>query len=792
MKKKKQTKKIKVKRTIKEKKILTSHNISKVFNSLDAQTINKKQYLKAPSVKPETITKVITQTIETPALTSDKQINKSKKATSTKKEPKMVSSVDNKKPVTTLLSTETKLDRHSLRVIQCAEKAAQREKRRYLHYLASRKVMIANQNAKEQETKQKTANLKVNLKTTSNAADNKAELKSTPAVVKKTKHKSLKNVLKTFFLTKKAKKVDKKDQSKKQLLIDQLWNKMLNEAFAKSKKLKEKQCQAIIKEKQAIKKALKTKTNFYNDNKSIYAVELNKITKTFNKGQFFALKNTTLKVKKNTIHAIVGENGAGKTTLMSVLFGQFKADSGEVYVNGIQSRFKTSLDATNAGIGMVHQHFKLVNVYSLLDNIILGAETTKYGFIDRNESRKKIEAIAKKYNLRINLDNQVRYSSVGEQQTTEIIKLLYRDANILIFDEPTAVLSDVEIQGFLKMLKEFKELGKTIILITHKLNEVEQVADEVTVLRRGETIKTVPMKKTNKNALADMMVGEKLIMHINNIDDKDYKNRPVVCEIRNLNAYKTSQKHVLALNNLNLDVHQGEILGIAGIEGNGQTELALILGGLLKKRVSGSVKIYDPVHKVMVDALKSSVNQLYSCAGLAHVPEDRLKYGLVLDETVAINSVLPIINKRPFTYFGLINNVAINRYCKEIIYKWDVRGANGGKSLARSLSGGNQQKLVIGRELTREHNLSIFVQPTRGLDLGAIQYVHKKIIEDVKKGRTVILISYELDEILSIATRIVVLDKGKVVFNDLRKKANHQILGRYLSNSALSEQKVVK
>ena len=311
---------------------------------------------------------------------------------------------------------------------------------------------------------------------------------------------------------------------------------------------------------------------------------------------------------------------------MSILFGIVKPDRGKVFVNGKRVNFHSPNDAVMAGIGMVHQHFKLVNTFTILENIILGAEITRFGFLDKKTAAKKINDLSTKYNLPVHLDLVTRNASVGEQQRTEILKLLYRDAEILIFDEPTAVLSDQEIAGFLKMIKEFKKLGKTIIIITHKLNEVKAVADRATIIRKGQSVKVVDVKKTSQKTIADLMVGKKLVMNVNTSKDDNYQTRPVVCEIQNLNAYKISQPSIKALDDFCLDIHEGEILGLAGIEGNGQTELALILGGLLKKRVNGSVKLYNAELGKEIDVLKSSVSQLYDF-GVAHIPEDRLKYG---------------------------------------------------------------------------------------------------------------------------------------------------------------------
>ena len=515
-----------------------------------------------------------------------------------------------------------------------------------------------------------------------------------------------------------------------------------------------------------------------------YAVEMINITKTFFNGALKANDNLNLRVRTGEIHAIVGENGAGKSTAMSILFGTLKQDSGIVKVNGKIANFHSSRDATAAGIGMVHQHFKLVNVYTLLENIVLGAEKTKHGIIDMKKMHSIVKELAKKYNLSVNLNSKVKDAPIGEQQRTEILKLLYRNVQILIFDEPTAVLSDQEIAGFLNMLLEFKRQGKTIILITHKLNEVKKVADHATIIRHGKFVKEVDVKKTTTQDMADAMVGKKLVISVNKDTNLNYKNKPVICSIKNLNAFKIAQPKVLALNNFSLDIHEGEIIGLAGIEGNGQTELSLILGGLLKHNVTGEVTLFNNKTNKKTNVLKSNIKTLYK-DGISHVPEDRLKYGIVKDETVAINSVLPEIDQYPFTKWGFLNNSAIFAHAKSIISKWNVMGAQGGYARANNLSGGNQQKLVLGRELTRPHLLSILAQPTRGLDLGAINNVHDQIMLDVKNSRASILISYELDEILSITTRIVVISNGKVVYDSPTIKTNRETIAKYLSNSAM-------
>ncbi len=516
---------------------------------------------------------------------------------------------------------------------------------------------------------------------------------------------------------------------------------------------------------------------------SPYVVELINISKTYNNGAIIANKNLTIKVRKNTIHALVGENGAGKSTIMSILFGSTKPDKGKILVKGVQKNFKSSNDAAKSGIGMVHQHFKLINNFTALDNIILGNETTKFGFINRYVARERIKELCKKYNLMINLDQKVISSTVSEQQRIEILKLLYRDVEILIFDEPTAVLSDHEIEGFLNMLKNFKKMKKTVILITHKLNEVKSVADYATIIRKGEVVKDIQVSQYSEKQIATAMVGKDIPIVKKFNSNKKNENKKIICDIKNLSAYKISQPNVLALNNFNLTLYENEIVGLAGIEGNGQTELALIIGGILKNVISGEVKIYDLNTNKYINAINENVETLNEC-GVSHVPEDRLKYGIIGNETVSINSVLTSINKKPFTRLGFINNKEIDKYANRVIANWDIRGANNGKTLAAKLSGGNQQKLVIGRELTKKHNLLILVQPTRGLDFGAINLIHQKIVDDVRKNHTcVLLISYELNEILSISSRIAIIDNGQIVYDESSSKTTRQIIGEYLAKS---------
>ncbi|MDR3330391.1 MAG: ABC transporter ATP-binding protein [Mycoplasmataceae bacterium] len=510
-----------------------------------------------------------------------------------------------------------------------------------------------------------------------------------------------------------------------------------------------------------------------------YAVEMQGITKTFANGSIIANENLDIKVKTNTIHAIIGENGAGKSTLMSILFGIYKPDKGSINVNGHEVKFKSAQDASSTGLGMVHQHFKLVEVFTLLENIILGAEITRHGTLDRKTSKALIMELSKKYSLPVDLNKRVNKASVGEQQRVEILKLLYRDSNILIFDEPTAVLSDAEIQGFLKMLLEFKKLGKTIIIITHKLNEVKEVADHATVIRLGKKVDDFDVHNTSVNAMAEAMVGRHLNPIKNIMADVEINKNDVILSVKNLHANKISSNKIEALKDISFNVHKGEILGIAGVEGNGQTELAMAIGGLIKP-TKGIIELQTNGKNVIVNNLP--IRKIYD-HGISHVPEDRHKYGLLLDETVSFNAVAPEIDRQPFSKFGFLNRHAINEYAQLLCTKFDVRGANGGRSIARSLSGGNQQKLVLGREINRKHSVIVYVQPTRGLDLGAIQDIHKHIMDDAKNGAAVVLISYELDEIFDIASTIMVIDNGHILYHNSAKHTTREIVGQHISSA---------
>ncbi|MCQ3908169.1 MAG: ABC transporter ATP-binding protein [Mycoplasmoidaceae bacterium] len=459
---------------------------------------------------------------------------------------------------------------------------------------------------------------------------------------------------------------------------------------------------------------------------------------------------------------------------MSILFGLYKQDSGEIYVAGKKVDFKNAMQANAAGLGMVHQHFKLVLAFNLLQNIILGAETTRRGLLYEKPAIEKINKICNEYGFKIDLMQKTAEASVGTQQKVEIIKLLYRGAEVLIFDEPTAVLSDDEIAGFLNMLRTLKKQGKTIILISHKLNEVLDVADTITVLRKGITVGTYPRSEVDTAKLVELIVGHKMIENPNVLN---FENRlSPILKIEHIKMHKQSDKNLTAINDLSLTVNSGEIVGIAGIEGNGQSELALALAGL-QHPDKGKITFY-------VSGLDTDITHetphIISNLGLSHVPEDRHKYGCILDETVAFNLISNQINNKLYNRFGFLKMKEINMNANNLCTKFNVLGANKGKSKFRSLSGGNQQKVVVARELSKPHSIIVMVQPTRGLDIGAINTIHEYILEESKKGKAVILISYELDEILKIASRVVVMDHGDIVYDGLKTKTDRQLIGKFL------------
>ncbi len=478
-----------------------------------------------------------------------------------------------------------------------------------------------------------------------------------------------------------------------------------------------------------------------------YVIEMRHITKEF--GTFKANDNVNLQVKKGEIHALLGENGAGKSTLMNMLSGILEPTSGEIYLNGKAVKVTSPTAANRLGIGMVHQHFMLVDAFTVTENIILGSEKTHFGTLNKKEARKEIEEVSKRYGLSVNPDAYVRDISVGMQQRVEILKTLYRGAEVLIFDEPTAVLTPQEIDELITIMKELVKEGKSIILITHKLDEIKAVADRCTVIRRGKGIGTVDIKDVTSQQLADMMVGRAVSFKT---AKKLAQPKEVVLDVQNLVVKEN--RGVEAVKDLSLQVRAGEVLGIAGIDGNGQSELLQALTGL-RKVESGRITING-------DDITNRTPRKITESGVGHVPEDRHKYGLVLDMTLAENIGIQTYYQEPYSKMGVLNYAEINEHARELIQEFDVRTVNE-LVAAKALSGGNQQKAIIAREVSRDPDLLIVANPTRGLDVGAIEFIHKRLIEQRDKLKAVLLISFELEEILNVSDRIAVIHAGKIV-----------------------------
>ena len=503
---------------------------------------------------------------------------------------------------------------------------------------------------------------------------------------------------------------------------------------------------------------------------SEYVIEMNHIRKEF--PGIVANDDITLQLRKGEIHALLGENGAGKSTLMSVLFGLYQPEAGTIKKDGAEVKINNPNDATALGIGMVHQHFKLIEVFTVLDNIILGAETTsKLGFLKKKEARKKVQELSEKYGLKVNLDAKVEDITVGMQQRVEILKMLYRDNDILIFDEPTAVLTPQEIDELMEIMRGFAKEGKSILFITHKLNEIMAVSDRVTVLRKGKYIGTVNTKDTSKQELSNMMVGRPVQLEINK-DDADPAE--VVLNVEGLTVPSKIHKND-AVKDVSFNVRKGETVCIAGIDGNGQTELIHGLTGL-EKATAGKIEICGQ------DVSHASIRKR-SQAGMSHIPEDRHKHGLVLGFTLEQNLVLQKYMEPQFQNHGFIKFDEVRKYADKLIEDYDVRSGQGPVTVARSMSGGNQQKAIIARELDRDEPLIVAVQPTRGLDVGAIEHIHKQLIAERDKGKAVLLVSLELDEVLGLSDRILVLYEGEIVGELDPKKTDAQELGLYMSGA---------
>jgi general nucleoside transport system ATP-binding protein len=479
-----------------------------------------------------------------------------------------------------------------------------------------------------------------------------------------------------------------------------------------------------------------------------YVVEMLDIRKEF--PGIVANDNISLSLKKGEVHALLGENGAGKSTLMGVLFGMYQPEKGVIKVNGKEVRITNPNVANKLGIGMVHQHFKLVDNFTVTENIILGSEPLRGIVLDIDKAAKKISELSKHYGLNVDPNAKIEDISVGMQQRVEIMKMLYREAEVLIFDEPTAVLTPNEIEELMKIMRNLINEGKSIIIITHKLKEIKAVADRCTVIRRGKSIGTVNVAEASEASLAEMMVGR----HVNfKVDKKESTPGEVVLKIDSLSA-KNNRK-VMGLKNFSLEVRKGEIVGVAGVEGNGQTELVEVITGL-RKAESGKVSLYG--EDITNDPIRKRIEK-----GMGHIPEDRHKRGLVLDYPLESNMVLEVYNKRPFSKNGLLNGAKIREYANKILENFDVRSGEGASSIARTLSGGNQQKAIIGRELELDPDLLIAVQPTRGLDVGSIEYIHKRLIQHRDSGKAVLLISLELDEVLQLSDRIAIVNNGDLI-----------------------------
>lgn len=605
-----------------------------------------------------------------------------------------------------------------------------------------------------------------------------------------------------------------------------------------------------------------------NDASEDFVIEMRHITKEF--PGIIANDDITLQLKRGEIHALLGENGAGKSTLMSVLFGLYQPEKGEILKNGQVVKISNPNDATALGIGMVHQHFKLVEVFSVLDNIILGAEPNKAGFLTKKEAREKVVALSEKYGLMVDPDAIIEDITVGMQQRVEILKMLYRDNEILIFDEPTAVLTPQEIDELMKIMKNLAAEGKSILFITHKLNEIMAVADRCSVLRKGKYIGTVEIKDTTKEELSEMMVGRQVKFEV---DKDEAVPGDVVLDVEKLCVESKIHKK-LAVKDVSFQVHAGEIVCIAGIDGNGQTELVYGITGLEKLAPNVEEDVEEHVEKPVWQKLKEVEKQeraklfftqcgeqlkfffvelgkkiwkklkkfgetvaakavalwnelvlLFnknkaqdldpnadvkgritlcgqditkapirkrSKTGMSHIPEDRHKYGLVLDYTLEQNMVLQRYWQKEFEKVGFIKKKAVRKYSDKLIDQYDVRSGQGSVTMVRSMSGGNQQKAIVARELDREHKLLIAVQPTRGLDVGAIEYIHSQIVKDRDAGAGVLLVSLELDEVMNLSDRILVMYEGEIVGELDPKKTTVQELGLYMAGAKRDNSEIGK
>ncbi|VPV99729.1 ABC transporter ATP-binding protein [Streptococcus pneumoniae] len=502
-------------------------------------------------------------------------------------------------------------------------------------------------------------------------------------------------------------------------------------------------------------------------------IEMRDITKVF--GGFVANDKINLHLRKGEIHALLGENGAGKSTLMNMLAGLLEPTSGEIAVNGQVVNLDSPSKAASLGIGMVHQHFMLVEAFTVAENIILGSELTKNGVLDIAGASKEIKALSERYGLAVDPSAKVADISVGAQQRVEILKTLYRGADILIFDEPTAVLTPSEIDELMAIMKNLVKEGKSIILITHKLDEIRAVSDRVTVIRRGKSIETVEIAGATNADLAEMMVGRSVSFKT---EKQASKPKEVVLSIKDLVV--NENRGVPAVKNLSLDVRAGEIVGIAGIDGNGQSELIQAITGL-RKVESGSIELKG-------DSIVGLHPRQITELSVGHVPEDRHRDGLILEMMISENIALQTYYKEPHSKNGILNYSNITSYAKKLMEEFDVRAASE-LVPAAALSGGNQQKAIIAREIDRDPDLLIVSQPTRGLDVGAIEYIHKRLIEERDNGKAVLVVSFELDEILNVSDRIAVIHDGKIQGIVSPETTNKQELGVLRAGGNLGKEK---
>ncbi len=500
-----------------------------------------------------------------------------------------------------------------------------------------------------------------------------------------------------------------------------------------------------------------------------YVIEMLNIVKEF--PGIRANDDITLQLKRGEIHALLGENGAGKSTLMSILFGLYQPDRGSIKKDGRTVSIDNPNEANALGIGMVHQHFKLVHNFTVLENIILGVETVKGGMLQMEEARKKVIELSERYRLKVDPDAKIEDITVGMQQRVEILKMLYRDNEVLIFDEPTAVLTPQEIDELMKIMKGLRDEGKSILFITHKLNEIKAVADRCTVLRKGRCIGTVDVASTSKEEMSEMMVGRKVSFAIDKAAANPGEEALIV---KNLTVRSPHQQKP-AVSDVSLTVRRGEIVCVAGIDGNGQSELVYALTGLMSPE-KGQILMNGE------DITRASIRRRNDM-GLSHIPEDRHRHGLVLDYSLAENMILKSYHKPGFQKKGFIDFGRMRRWTDDLITRFDIRSGQGARTVSRSMSGGNQQKAIVAREIAIGPDVLIAVQPTRGLDVGAIEYIHKQLVDVRDSGKAVLLVSLELDEVMNLSDRILVMYEGEIVADVKPEEITIQELGLYMAGS---------